>query len=282
MKSMKQIIENRLHEIIDNTEQSVLRDAIEYSLMSSGKLIRPTLLLLVLRSYGIDYKKYVDLACAIEMIHVSSLIHDDLPALDNDDLRRGRPTNHKKFGESTAILAADALMIDAFGVIANCSVCAEEKVFASSILSKAAGSNGMLLGQFTDISYEKMDIELSDLTKNHLLKTGKLIQAPLVIGSYIANKDDVKVWELIGEYIGLSFQIQDDILDVLGDEEELGKPVNSDIANDKSTYVSILGIEKANELVNDYISKTIELVYSLKINHGIILEFIDQLIKRRK
>ena len=245
MENLIEQINERLLEIIEEFGDSKVKEAMKYSLMAGGKRIRPVMMLQVIRSYDKNYQDYLDIACAIEMIHTYSLIHDDLPGMDNDDLRRGRLTCHKQFDEATAILAGDALLNEAVNVIIKTKVPDELKISLLATLYQASGINGMILGQALDMEYETKLATRDQLDLIHHHKTGDLISAAMKMGALIANPDDQKTWVEIGYKIGLAFQIQDDILDIIGDEKELGKPIGSDAQNDKTTYATLLGIDKA-------------------------------------
>ncbi len=239
------------------------------------------MILTTLQSYGIDYKKYIDVACAIEMIHTYSLIHDDLPSMDNDDLRRGRLTCHKAFDEATAILAGDALLTEAFGVVCrNAFLSDNQKVQIVTLLSQAAGQSGMIYGQQQDLAFENKQATLEELKDIHTYKTGCLFQAPLVMAGIIAKPTDLENLKKLGAMIGLLFQIQDDILDVVGDEDTLGKKTGSDLKQGKSTYVSILGLEKARQEVEACYQETLALIYGMQINHGLMMGIVEAMMKR--
>lgn len=269
-----------LKEIIDRYPDGRVKEAMAYSLLAGGKRIRPLLVLQIIRSYGLDYKKYLDIACAVEMIHTYSLIHDDLPGMDNDDMRRGRPTCHKQFDEATAILAGDALLNEAVNVVLHTDLNDSLKVSLLKHLYTASGLKGMILGQELDLAYENKQADIDILQQIHDHKTGAMLSVSMVLGALIASPKDADVWSEIGYKIGLAFQIQDDILDVVGDEEILGKPVGSDEANTKSTYVTLLGIEKSQEIVSNLYQEAMALLYQLMINHGLILEIIELLRER--
>ena len=247
-------------QVIDNPQKKIY-EAEEYSLMAGGKRLRPVIMMMTAKMCGLSPEKVLPFATAIEMIHTYSLIHDDLPAMDNDDLRRGKPTNHKVFGEAIAILAGDALLTKAFEIAAstNCEGISPEQVIrAISVLSKAAGDNGMIGGQVVDIESRNEDEAL--LKYLHSLKTGALIKASGMIGAILAGAKDEEIHavESFCGNLGIAFQIQDDILDVVGDEAELGKPIGSDAENKKSTYVTLFGVEKAEEMAEEYTNKAIE------------------------
>ncbi|BBD07276.1 polyprenyl synthetase [Desulfovibrio ferrophilus] len=229
-----------------------LQEAMEYSLMAGGKRLRPVLCLIWAEIAGIESAKVMPFAAAIECIHTYSLIHDDLPAMDDDDLRRGKPTNHKVYGEATAILAGDALLTEAFGMMLNVSdVPAERVLQAASIMAYGAGSNGMVGGQQIDMDLTGKDgVELQELQQMHALKTGALITASCLSGCILGggDEDDMKAAMEWGKNVGMAFQIADDILDVVGDEKELGKPVGSDQEQGKNTYPSMIGLEESKNL----------------------------------
>ena len=275
-------INARLEDILDTYQNSKVKEAMKYSLNAGGKRIRPLLMLQVIRSYDQDWKPFLDAACAIEMIHTYSLIHDDLPGMDNDELRRGKPTCHIRYGEAIAILAGDGLLNEAVNVILNMELDAELKVSLLKILYHASGINGMILGQDLDLSFEHKKASQDELNLIHRHKTGDLISAALMMGACIANKDDIEIWQNIGYKIGLAFQIQDDVLDVVGNSEILGKKVGSDQENDKSTYVSLMGVARSQEIADQLFKEAVELLYSLRINHGLILGIIEKLQKRVK
>lgn len=280
MENLIEQINERLFLIVEQFKDSKVKDAMKYSLLAGGKRIRPVMMLQVIRSYDINYYDYLDVACAIEMIHTYSLIHDDLPGMDNDDLRRGKPTCHKKFDEATAILAGDALLNEAVNVILKTKLSAQLKVKLVSALYQASGVNGMILGQALDMEFENKAASLEQLDLIHHHKTGDLISVAMKMGAIIANSKDQDIWQEIGYKIGLAFQIQDDILDVIGNSKVLGKKVGSDQENNKSTYVTLMGIEASQTIVEQYFKEAMELLYKLRINHGLILEIMEKLKKR--
>lgn len=273
-------INQRLLHILDNYPESTVKEAMLYSLNAGGKRVRPIMLLQVIRSYGQDYHSYIDIACALEMIHTYSLIHDDLPGMDNDDLRRGRPTCHKQFNEAIAILAGDGLLNEAVNIILQTTINNQTKIDLISCLYGASGIAGMIYGQELDIQNENKKIEIETLQKIHHYKTGKLLSCAFMMGAIIACQKDVKIWQEIGLKIGLAFQIQDDVLDVTGTTEQLGKSTGSDESNHKTTYVHLLGIDGSQKAANQLFNEAIELVYSLQINHGLVLEIIEKIRKR--
>lgn len=278
---MRDEINECLQTILNPLFDGKVKEAAMYSLLAKGKRIRPIMMLTTLQSYGIDYKKYIDVACAIEMIHTYSLIHDDLPSMDNDDLRRGRLTCHKAFDEATAILAGDALLTEAFGVVChNAFLTDNQKVQIVTLLSQAAGQSGMIYGQQQDLAFENKQATLEELKDIHTYKTGCLFQAPLVMAGIIARPTDLENLKKLGTMIGLLFQIQDDILDVIGDEATLGKKTGSDLKQGKSTYVSLLGLEKAQQEVETCYQETLALIYGMQINHGLMMGIVEAMMKR--
>lgn len=225
-------------------------DAMKYSLSNGGKRIRPVLALEFARACGGTREDCLPLACALEFIHTYSLIHDDLPCMDNDDMRRGKPSCHKQFGEETALLAGDALLTHAFEIAADCDLPDDRKIMAISLLSQNSGVCGMIGGQVIDLITEKNDNpSLRELLTVYKLKTGALISAACLMGciSAGANDEQLAAASKFAYSLGIAFQIQDDILDIIGDEEKLGKPIGSDKENNKTTYAMITGIEKAKE-----------------------------------
>lgn len=235
--------------------------AMSYSLEAGGKRLRPTLMLMFAKLLELPEKEAMPFACALEMIHTYSLIHDDLPAMDNDDLRRGKPTNHKVFGEAMAILAGDALLNLAAETVskAEYSIPAGRVLAALNELFAASGAKGMIGGQVIDIESEGKDVSLETLKKLHLLKTGALIRAAGRIPAALAGADGEQLAAITAycENLGVAFQIRDDLLDVYGSTEELGKKVGSDEANHKTTYVSLCGLEKSEQLVEEYTKQAV-------------------------
>lgn len=243
-------IEQLLEESLKSLPPSRVRDAMHYSLLGPGKRIRPQLLFYVLRGYGVDEAAGIPVATGLEMIQTYSLIHDDLPAMDNDDLRRGQPTCHKKFDEATAILAGDGLLTEAFHQCALSDQPSDRIVRCISVLSQMAGPAGMVYGQCLD-TLENPEYDWEMLKQVHQYKTGCLLASPLMMGAILAGKDDgvVTKWQSIGYAMGLAFQIQDDILDETRSASELGKS-NSDERNHKVTSVSLLGMERCETMMN--------------------------------
>jgi len=248
--------EEYLHKIMDSVKDNFqIKEAMEYSLFAGGKRIRPVLAMGVCEMLGGKEEKVLPFACAIELIHTYSLIHDDLPCMDDDDLRRGMPTSHKKFGEAMALLTGDALQALAFEIMAQAD---EEPIISLECIrtiSVAAGISGMCGGQELDITSGRGTPE--ELERINLLKTGALIAAACWLGAIIAGAD-VEDFKKIGTYaknIGLAFQVKDDILDVAGTREEVGKTVGSDERKGIKTYASLLGVDEANKLLENYIEE---------------------------
>ncbi|MCF0155427.1 MAG: polyprenyl synthetase family protein [Veillonella sp.] len=233
-----------------NTEYSRLYEAMNYSLLLGGKRIRPSLTMAVLEAFGLATEPYKEILCAMECIHTYSLIHDDLPAMDNDDFRRGKPTNHKAYGEGMAILAGDGLLTAAFQLAASCQGARPDQLIAIiRVLATCAGPEGMVGGQAFDLMSEGQHIPLEELKVLHRGKTGALFLASVEIALILADAEP-KVYQdfmVYADRLGLLFQITDDILDITGTVEELGKTPGSDLRQDKSTYVSLLGLEGAKE-----------------------------------
>lgn len=255
-----------------------LAQAMQYSLMSGGKRLRPILLMAAADSINGSGEKFLTVASAIEMIHTYSLIHDDLPAMDNDDYRRGKLTNHKVFGEATAILAGDALLTLAFEVMTRQeNISPEILLKVVQEMSIAAGAAGMVGGQSIDLESEGKKISMSTLKKMHMAKTGALFKAAIRSGAILAgaNSEQLDALTIYAEKFGLAFQITDDILDVIGDEKNLGKPVGSDEKNNKSTYVTLTSIETAKNLAQKAVDDAVD---ALK-NFGAEADFLRELVK---
>ena len=259
----------------------------EYAILNGGKRLRPFLLFVTLELLNEDIKKGVKSAIALEMIHSYSLVHDDLPALDNDDYRRGKLTTHKVFGEAEGILIGDSLLTYAFYVLSQKNLqflSSEQIVNIISKTSEYAGINGMIGGQMIDIESENKKIDLETLKYIHSHKTGKLIKLPIEIACIIANleKNKREVLEEYADLIGIAFQVKDDILDVEGNFEDLGKPVGSDIDLHKATYPSILGMEESKKILNDTVEKAKKIIKSkFGEEKGKILISLADFIKNR-
>ena len=228
-----------------------LAESMRYSLLAGGKRIRPTLVLEFCRICGGDIDAALPVACAIEMLHTYSLIHDDLPCMDDDALRRGRPTNHVVFGECTATLAGDALQAEAFGTILRSALPAERKARCAEFLADAVGLDGMCGGQFLDMLGEGKKLSAQELADINSRKTGALLTAACRMGVAAGggNEAQLEAASLFGAAIGAAFQIRDDMLDVLGNEQELGKPIGSDAQEEKNTYMALYGAEHCSQMI---------------------------------
>ena len=228
-----------------------LLDAMDYSLTAGGKRIRPVLVLEFARLNGLEPEKALPAACAVEMLHTYSLIHDDLPCMDNDDLRRGKPTNHKVFGESTAVLAGDALQAEAFGAILRSALPVEARARCAEILAGAAGVDGICGGQFMDLSAEGHALSADELSDLQARKTGALLSGACMLGAAAAGAcdEDIDTASQYGAQLGAAFQIRDDMLDVLSTVGELGKPIGSDKREGKTTFMSLYGEERCARMV---------------------------------
>ncbi len=247
-----------------NGPGSVIYDAMKYSVAAGGKRLRPVLALSVCELLGGSKDGVLTFACAIELIHTYSLIHDDLPAMDNDDFRRGMPTSHKVFGEATAILAGDALLNKAYELMISHVVkndhMTKNYAKAMNVIAVSAGAEGMILGQMIDIESEGKAISKETLEQMHRCKTGALIKAPVLAAASIcgAGPDEYESLGKYAEYIGLAFQIKDDIMDVKGSQEQMGKPTGSDAASNKTTYAVLYGIDRAEELLEETVSAAVK------------------------
>lgn len=269
-----------------NIVEASLRDAIEYALLNGGKRMRPLLVSLVGEVLGIDKQDLIPVALAVECIHAYSLVHDDLPAMDDDDLRRGNPTCHIKFGEATAILAGDALQSMAFQILAGASfnpqISAKQHKLILA-LSKAAGPAGMVGGQSIDLASTDKSVTLTELTQLHVLKTGALLKVcvalPCILSCDITAQDKSLLLSF-AEHIGLAFQIQDDILDVTADTQTLGKPQGSDAGANKSTFVSLLGLENAKQALEKEHDLAIHALRALPYNTDKLETFTDFMVTR--
>lgn len=287
LESKKQFIDNELDKIIpgEGSYPEILFKSMRYSVFAGGKRLRPVMLLAACEMFGGDIEKASPFACAIEMIHTYSLIHDDLPALDNDNFRRGRLTNHKAFGENIAILAGDALLSYAFEVMANAVVKNGDASSAKAMqaVAFAAGINGMVSGQTVDVISEGKSLEKTELDFIHLNKTAAMIVGAVKAGAYIGGADEksIDILEKAAIKLGLAFQIQDDILDVTGSFEELGKTVHSDEKNDKMTYVTLFGVEKSIEIVEKLSNEAVEFFESFGEKGRFFAELTKHLINRK-
>lgn len=261
------MVEDYLMEYFNRLKQEIpekkLVESMYYSIMAGGKRIRPVLTLTVAKMMSADLSEVMPFAAAIEMIHTYSLIHDDLPAMDNDDYRRGKLTNHKVFGEAMSILAGDALLNEAFVLLLKTAAGAggkmERFVKASCVIANAAGKDGMIAGQVIDMESEGKQISGTTLKTMHRKKTGALIKASIIAPAVLMGlpDDEIKALDEYADHIGIAFQIKDDILDVESTSEELGKPVGSDAKNNKTTYVSLYGLDEAKKMLQDVTQKAV-------------------------
>ena len=260
-----------------------LYDAMEYSLMAGGKRLRPMLLMAAADAVGGCGDDYIQAACAMEMIHTYSLIHDDLPAMDNDDLRRGKPTNHKVYGAGMATLAGDGLLTLAFEVLfRQKEVPAETLLTVSKEIAEAAGPAGMVGGQALDLESEHKKIDIDTLRKMHTGKTGALFRAAIRSGAILAGarKSELECLTIYAEKFGLAFQITDDILDVAGEQDKIGKPVGSDIKNDKSTYVTLLSLEEAGRLAAQTVADALSALSGMGDGADFLRSIVQYLVSR--
>ena len=270
-----------------NCREKELIESMKYSLEAGGKRVRPNLVFSFNELCNGKTEAAVPFACAVEMIHTYSLVHDDLPAMDNDEYRRGRKTTHIVFGEDMGILAGDALLNYAYETAVKGVMAAKDKdsaVKALEILTKKAGITGMVGGQVVDVELTGKKPDKDQLDFIFRLKTGALLEASLMVGAALAGADekDIELMEKAGLNIGMAFQIQDDILDVTSTTSELGKPVHSDEKNDKITYVSLYGIEKAHSDVKQYSEKALSIFDTLEVKNEFLYTLTEKLINRRK
>ena len=287
LKNKIDYVENLLQEYMPKEEgyQETIMKAMNYSLKAGGKRLRPILTLESCKIVGGKEEDAIPFAMAIEMIHTYSLIHDDLPALDNDDLRRGKPTNHKVFGEGMATLAGDALLNYAYEVMLSSSINKENPhkyLRAIYEIATHAGIYGMIGGQVVDVESENKVIEKEKLDFIHLNKTAAMIVGCMRAGAIIgdATEEELKKITKYGRNIGLSFQVVDDILDITGDEEKLGKPIGSDIENHKSTYPSLLGLEKSRQIARQLIEEGKSSIEGLSSEVDFLNQLGDYIISR--
>lgn len=282
----KQLLEEQLERSINQIQApAIIKEAMLYSLEAGGKRIRPLLLFASLDAFNERPEKGLFTACAIEMIHTYSLIHDDLPSMDNDDLRRGRPTNHKVFGDAFAILAGDALLTYSFQLIADTTESdanASQKLQLIRELALAAGAEGMVGGQVADIEGEDKNLTLEELEYIHHHKTGKLLAYSAVAGAILAgaSEETISQFRTFAHHLGLAFQIRDDILDIEGSEDRIGKPVGSDAYNHKSTYPALLSMEGAKRALEKEISLAKNSLKATGLNTALLEELTDLVATR--
>lgn len=266
-------------------EKNLLAESMAYSLGAGGKRLRPCLFLIVSEMYDAKEDEVVPFAAAIEMIHTYSLIHDDLPAMDNDDFRRGKPTNHKVYGEAQAILAGDGLLTEAFYLMAvvGAYVPANRVLTAIAHAADLAGIGGMVRGQTYDMEGEKKDLTIEELRNIHRDKTGALIRLSLMSAAILAGapREDIERLRQYGHYLGLAFQIEDDILDHESTFEELGKPIGSDAAQGKTTYISLFGIDGAKSAAAEASEMAKAALKELSVDASVLCELTDLMLVRR-
>ncbi len=286
LREIAELIDARLDAYLAEKDnpQKIIYEAMRYSVFAGGKRLRPVLMLAVCDMCGGDRNEVIPFACAMEMIHTYSLIHDDLPAMDNDDLRRGMATSHIKFGEATAILAGDALLNRAFEVVSEYSGAYPDRAMkAIHTLALSSGTEGMIGGQIVDMESEGRDISLSELEYLHLNKTGAIIRSACAIGAIMSGAQEDKL-EAIDEFaknLGIAFQIQDDILDAVGTEEELGKPIGSDEQEGKNTYVKIVGLKRSKELAAEYSERSKKALGIFGDKAEFLVSLVDYLTDRK-
>jgi geranylgeranyl diphosphate synthase type II len=278
---MKELIEARLRELLPGRDETIF-EAARYSLLSGGKRLRPLLLLATAKTFGADPLTAIDPACAIEMIHTYSLIHDDLPCMDDDDLRRGRPTLHKVYGEAVALLAGDYLLTFAFEVVANAnSLGREQRVQMIKTIAQRSGAPGMIQGQMIDIEHVGKEIDEETLCQMHYGKTSALFTACLECGSLAAGYPSTELLQSIGASLGLAYQFQDDLLDVTSTTAALGKTVGSDKAKNKPTAITLFGIEETHVKLKS-LQQSIRHKLELLPQQGIHLKTLIESIFQRK
>ena len=284
-ENQQKLVENFLKNRIAKKGISRVDEAMEYSLMAGGKRIRPILLMAAAEAVGKKGYNFLPVACGLEMIHTYSLIHDDLPCMDNDDYRRGRLTNHKVYGEAMAVLAGDGLLTLAFEVMLE-QRNVDPKVLIETVreMAMCAGNFGMVGGQGLDMDYEGKEITAEEMRKLHAGKTGALFIGAIRGGAHLAGADENQLLALtkFADLLGLAFQITDDILDVEGTAEELGKPVGSDAKNGKNTYVSLYGLEAAHELANKTVEEALQCLEIFGENAEPLREITKMMCSRKK
>ena len=286
MNSFEQFInENRnslniyVKEYIENLEiPELLKESIIYSLVNDGKKIRPLSFLYLLKFYNIDYKEYFDVALAIELVHTYSLVHDDLPEMDNDDYRWGKPTNHRVYGQDIAVLTGDSMLTLAFEVLSKANINDTLKVNLIQQFANYSGAMGMIAGQVYDVKQKNYQVDANYLRLMHSLKTGRLIELPLDFACKIARKEsDLDYIRSFGKELGIAYQIKDDILDYYGEFEKIGKLPSDE---DMITYLSFYGIDECKELLEKHTTNAIEI--SRELENNLLEDFANYLLKRDK
>lgn len=285
IETLKNEVNEWLNNYFENkgTYNRKIYEAMKYSVDIGGKRVRPILHCITYDMYKENYREIISVACAIEMIHTYSLIHDDLPCMDDDDLRRGHPTNHKVFGEALAVLAGDGLLNEAMSIMFDfCKDRGREEVAACKIISDSAGANGMIGGQVVDILSEGKKISYDILQYMHKKKTGALIKASILSGAVLGKASDSELDKLssFGNKLGLAFQIKDDVLDITGDENIIGKPVNSDIDNNKTTFVTTFGLEECRSKCKGLTRECLDILNSLPRDTSKLQEITKYLLYR--
>ena len=291
LEDKKKIVEGNLKELLGNYENKYpekLSEAMEYAVMNGGKRIRPILMYMICDLFEKNncksYDKIKEIAAALEFIHCYSLVHDDLPAMDNDDYRRGKLTVHKKYNEAIGVLVGDVLLTEAFGIIANSkSLGAKNKIEIISKLSEYAGFFGMVGGQFVDMESENKKVEIDTLKYIHAHKTGKLLTAAIELPMIALDIEGEKREKMVeySKLLGIAFQIKDDILDIEGDFEEIGKKSN-DVENEKTTYPSIFGLDESKRLLQEYLEKARKIISDDFNGNQLFLELTDYFGNRKK
>lgn len=295
MQTLNEYIEEKLKEInkeidlaFENSDIEIENNFInmlKYPLEAGGKRLRPILTCLACELFNGDYKKSIIPAISLELIHTYSLVHDDLPAMDNDSLRRGKPTSHIKFGEANAILIGDGLLTNAFQILSKANIKNSTLRKILYEISYASGYQGMVMGQFIDLYYENKELDFEMLKIIHSKKTGAIIRAAIIIGAISAENDSLEIHNLIkyGENIGLAFQIQDDILDVISDNKTLGKTVGKDEKEGKLTYVSLFGIDEALKKAKEASDRAIEYLSIYEENNAkkLLIDLAKYIIERK-
>ena len=291
LEEKKKIVEDSLIELLENYRGKYpekLAEAMEYAVMNGGKRIRPILMYMICdlfeKNNSENYDKVREIAVALEFIHCYSLVHDDLPAMDNDDYRRGKLTVHKKYNEAIGVLVGDVLLTEAFGIIANSkSLGAKNKIEIISKLSEYAGFFGMVGGQFVDMESENKKVEIDTLKYIHAHKTGKLLTAAIELPMIALDIESEKREKMVeySKLLGIAFQIKDDILDIEGNFEEIGKKSN-DVQNEKTTYPSIFGLEKSKKLLQEYLEKAKKIIEDEFEGDQLFLELTDYFGNRKK
>lgn len=284
-KIYQSAVEKKLPEYSRTNSSKTLSESMTYSLMLGGKRIRPVLAMATCELLGHSVESVLPAACALEMIHTYSLIHDDLPSMDDDDLRRGKPTNHKVYGEAIAILAGDGLLTEAFTCLSDPAwhLSDHSKIRIIQCVAQAAGAHGMVAGQVLDLEHEGKECNEQQLENIHLHKTGKLILASILVGAHAANANPTQLATLdtFGRKIGLAFQIADDILDITQTTETLGKNAKSDLKKNKSTYPSLIGLEKSKQKAETLLKESVELLSTFGERSAFLKELATLIVHRK-